>query len=191
MSRQNLRARLRRVMPRVAIAAGVCFVLRSFLRDTLLYRNGFVSALFDLVTFCLVAATLGYYGGRMLLWLKRRLFWRVRRRLVITYLFIGLTPILLLTALGLIFTLGVSISGLSRTVTAQVEQTDRQALANARTLADAFTRLPAGMDAQHTRMWLDEQTAMLQASSPGARAATIEDVRSCAAKRMAAHSRCC
>ena len=171
MSRQNLRARLRRVMPRVALAAGVCFVLRSFVRDTWLYRNGFVSTLFDLITFCLVAATLAYYGGRMLLWLKRRLFWRVRRRLVITYLFIGLTPILLLTALGLIFTLGVSISGLSRTVTAQVEQTNRQALANARTLADAFARLPASTDAPHTRMWLDEQTALVQASSPGARVA--------------------
>jgi phosphoserine phosphatase RsbU/P len=169
VSGQDWRARLRRVMPRVAIAAGVCFVLRSFLRDTLLYRNGFVSALFDLITFCLVAATLGYYGGRTLLWLKRRLFWRVRRRLVITYLFIGLTPIILLTTLGLIFTVGVSISGLSRTVTAQVEQTNRQALANARTLADAFARLPAGMDVHHTQMWLDEQTALLQASSPGVR----------------------
>ncbi|PYS92676.1 MAG: hypothetical protein DMF64_08350 [Acidobacteria bacterium] len=171
MSGRDLRARLRRLMPRVAIAAGVCFVLRSFVRDTLLYRNGFVSAVFDLITFCLVAATLGYYGGQMLLWLKRRLFWRVRRRLVITYLFIGLTPILLLTALGLIFTLGVSISGLSRTVTAQVEQTNRQALANARTLADAFARLPANTDAHHTQTWLDEQNMLLQASSPGARVA--------------------
>src|SRR5205085_7802197 len=74
-------------------------------------------------------------------------------------------------ALGLIVTLGVSISGLSRTVTAQIEQTNRQALANARTLADAFMRLPAGTDAQRTHIWLDEQTAMLQASSPGARVA--------------------
>src|SRR5207237_888981 len=165
------RARLRRVMPRVGVAAGVTFVVWSLVNDTLLYRNGVVGPLFGFVTFCLVAATIAYYGGRTLLWLKRKLFWRVRRRLVITYLFIGLTPIVLLTLLGLMFAFGVSFSSLSRSVTAQVDERNRQALANARALADAYARLPPNADAARVQAWLDEHNALLQASSPGARLA--------------------
>ena len=54
------RARLRRVMPRVGVAAGVTFVVWSLVNDTLLYRNGVVGPLFGFVTFCIVAATIAY-----------------------------------------------------------------------------------------------------------------------------------
>ena len=165
------RARLRWLMPRVGVAAGVTFVLWSLVHNTLLYRNSVVGTLFSLATFCLVAATIAYYGGHALLWLKRKLFWRVRRRLVITYLFIGLTPIILLTSLGLMFAFGVSLSGLSRTVTTQMDERNRQTLANTRTLADAFARLPPDADVVRVQAWLDEHNALLQASSPGARIA--------------------
>ena len=90
---------LRRVMPRAALVAGGLFVARLFVRDTRLYRETPVGLL-GVVAFCAVAFVLLYYGLKILVRLKRMLLWRVRRRLIITYLFVGLTPVVLLLALG-------------------------------------------------------------------------------------------
>lgn len=165
------RAWLRRAMPRVAIAAVAMLVARSFITGTSLYRDTFAGDLFGFLTFCAVLLAILYYGFRALRWLKRKLLWRVRRRLVITYLFVGLTPIILLALLGLLFTFGGSAQGLARIVTAQVNATERQTQASARSLAASFARLPANADDRAIQAWLDERLALLRASLPGARAA--------------------
>lgn len=166
----RLRVWLRRVMPRVAAVAGALFVVRLLLAQTKFLGTS-VGTLFESVTLLLVIFTATYYGFKALRWLRRRLLWRVRRRLAITYLFIGLTPIVLLTALGLMFALSTSIEGMARLVTIQVEETQRDALENARILADSFAALPANTDEARVRAWLDERTRLLQASMPGARLA--------------------
>src|SRR5215210_4172445 len=83
------RAWLRRVMPRVALAALALYVLRLLLQGTSVYRDTPLR-LVGLLALLAVAATGCYYGLKLLVRLKRRLLWRVRRRLVITYLFVGL-----------------------------------------------------------------------------------------------------
>ncbi|HEY0385949.1 MAG TPA: hypothetical protein VGC64_08050, partial [Pyrinomonadaceae bacterium] len=159
------------MMPGVAVAAAVLFILRMLFGWTRLYGEHPLGSLLEFLTFCAIAATASYYGFKALLWLKRRLLWRVRRRLVITYLFVGLTPIVLFLLLGLLSVFGGSNQAMSRIVAAQFNSTERQVRDNARSLADALTRLPASADGRALQSWLDERAMLLQASLPGARLA--------------------
>ncbi|MDX6693438.1 MAG: phosphoserine phosphatase RsbU/P [Blastocatellia bacterium] len=165
------RAWLGRVMPLVAGVAAVLFVLRMLLGGTRLYGDNFAGGALKSLTVAFVCAALVYYGLRGLLWIKRRLLWRVRRRLVITYLFVGLTPIVLFLLLGLLSAFGGSNQAMSRIVAAQFNATERQAREQARALSEAFARLPANTDARSLQAWLDERAAQLQVSLPGTRLA--------------------
>src|ERR687889_641657 len=91
------RESFRRAMPRVALAAVALFLLRLFVRDTSLYRDT-PFGLLGPFTFFVCACVVLYFGLKLAVRLKRMLLWRVRRRLVVTYLFVGLTPIVLLLA---------------------------------------------------------------------------------------------
>ncbi|HYE64954.1 MAG TPA: hypothetical protein VD966_05195, partial [Pyrinomonadaceae bacterium] len=162
---------LRRIMPRVAIAAAALFILRTLLGDTRLYGEHLVGVLLELVTLIVVCFTIIYYGLKGLLWLKRHLLWRVRRRLVVTYLFVGLTPIVLLVLLGLLSAFGGSSQAMARIVTAQLNASEKQSRTSARLLADALSRLPSNIEDQSIQAWLDEWTGLLQASLPGSRVA--------------------
>jgi sigma-B regulation protein RsbU (phosphoserine phosphatase) len=166
----NVRGWLRRTMPRVAIVAGLLLVVWMYISDTSFYRETFAGSSFGFITFVAVCFTCVYYGLKALRWLKRKLLWRVRRRLVITYLFVGLTPIILLALLGLLSAFGGSAQGIARIITAQVNATETQAQLSARSLADSFSRLPANTDDRAIQAWLDERVALLSASLPGARA---------------------
>ncbi|MBD0327160.1 MAG: hypothetical protein ICV68_12060 [Pyrinomonadaceae bacterium] len=155
----------------MAATAAVLFVLRMLLDETWLYGENFIGRWLEFLTTLVIVAALVYYGWRALLWLKRRLLWRVRRRLIITYLFVGLTPIVLFVLLGLLSAFGGSSQAMSRIVAAQFNTTERLVRENARALADAYSRLPPTTDTRALQSWLDERTALLQASLPGARVA--------------------
>ena len=162
---------LRRVMPRVAIVAGLLFSATVFISGTSIYQETLVGPLLRYLTFLAVFVTCVYYGFKALRWLKRKLLWRVRRRLVITYLFVGLTPIILLALLGLLSAFGGTGQGLARIITAQINTTEQQTQLSARGLADSLARLPANADDRSIQSWLDEHLALLRATLPGARAA--------------------
>ncbi|HYE14571.1 MAG TPA: SpoIIE family protein phosphatase [Pyrinomonadaceae bacterium] len=166
----RVRVWLRGVMPRVAAAAAVLFLLRLLLAGTRAYHETPLGLL-GLVTLLAVSATLTYYGLKFLVRLKRALLWRVRRRLVITYLFVGLTPVVLLLVLGLMVALGGSAQAMARVVTVQLSATERQALGSARALADALLAPPAGGDERAARAWLEERAGLLRSATPGARVA--------------------
>jgi sigma-B regulation protein RsbU (phosphoserine phosphatase) len=158
-------------MARVAVAAAVMFVVRALVRDTAFYRTTAFGSLFAFVTFALVALTVGYYGFKGLRWLKRKLLWRVRRRLIITYLFVGLTPIVLLGGLGFLFGYGMALNWMAGSVMTELRGAQGQTLATARAYADALAALPAETDARIMQKWLDERNALLQGALPGARVA--------------------
>jgi sigma-B regulation protein RsbU (phosphoserine phosphatase) len=162
---------LRRVMPHVAIVSSALLVVWLLFGDSQAFRQSSLGTFFGYLTFCAVCLTGLYYGVKALRWLKRKLLWRVRRRLVITYLFVGLTPIILLTLLGLVSAFGGSGQGMARIVTAQVNATERQTGSSARNLAEAFARLPSNADDRSIQTWLDERAALLRGSLPGARVA--------------------
>ena len=50
----------------------------------------------DTATTLAIAAALAYFIVQVVVQLQRRLLWRVRRRLVLSYVFIGLIPVVLL-----------------------------------------------------------------------------------------------
>ena len=164
----RVRDRLRVIMPRAALVAAGLFVLWVVLANTSLNETR-GDNLLDVVTFVVVCFTTLYFGLRGLRWLKRGLLWRVRRRLIITYLFIGLTPIVLLGLLALLTSLIFSGQALSRIVNVQVDTTERQALASTLILADSFSALPAGSDDRTVQRWLDDNASILQGSLPGVR----------------------
>ncbi len=162
---------LRRVMLHVAILATALYIIWLLVHNSRIYREHGISVLFDVITFLIVSAAAVYYGLKGLFWLKRRLLWRVRRRLVITYLFVGLTPIVLLVSLGILFAITVSVNNMARIVTMQLQETSRLAATSARNLTAELTRLPANADDSTVKSLLDRQIALLQSSLPGARLA--------------------
>jgi sigma-B regulation protein RsbU (phosphoserine phosphatase) len=155
-------------MPRVAIVAGGLVVLNLLFGNSWLFGENAVGVVLSLLTFCSVFVTVVYYLLKALVWLKRRLLWRVRRRLVVTYLFIGLTPIVLLASLGILSAFGGSSQAMSRIITSQLDTTERETLSAARNLADALAREPV-TDERSAKVWLDERAALLRASLPAAR----------------------
>lgn len=167
----SVRLWLRHVMPRVAIVAGILFSVLVFINNTSFYQETFLGPLLRALTILAVSLTTIYYGFKTLRWLKRKLLWRVRRRLVITYLFVGLTPIILLTLLGLLSAFGGTGQGIARIISAQINTTEQQTLSSARGLVESLTRLPANADDRSIQAWLDEHVALLRATLPGARAA--------------------
>jgi phosphoserine phosphatase RsbU/P len=168
---QHARDWLRVVMPHVAAAAALLFISQWLFGQTRLYGDNIIGGLLEFITFLVISFTTLYYCFKGLRWLKRRLLWRVRRRLVITYLFVGVTPIVLLGMLGFLFATSASIAEAPRTVMMHLEETKKRSLLSARALGLGFSRLPADADDRRIKSWLDEQAALLQASLPGARVA--------------------
>ncbi|HEV2708355.1 MAG TPA: SpoIIE family protein phosphatase [Pyrinomonadaceae bacterium] len=166
---RRVRVWLRRVMPRVAVVAGALLVLRLFAANA--FINTAAGRLFNAVVILLVLCSLLYYGSKSLRWAKRKLLWRVRRRLVITYLFVGLTPIVLLGLLGLLASVLGAGQAMSRVVIVHVNATERHTLDSARTLADAVSTLPPTTTQREAQAWLAERASLIRATLPGARVA--------------------
>jgi sigma-B regulation protein RsbU (phosphoserine phosphatase) len=162
------RESFRRAMPRVALAAAALFLLRLFVRDTSLYKDT-PFGLLGPVTFIVCAGVVLYFSLKLAVRLKRKLLWRVRRRLIITYLFVGLTPVVLLLVLGALLATGGSSQAMVRVVTVEIEATERHALEGARTLAEGLARLAPGAPEREAQGWLDERAVLLRGALPGAR----------------------
>ncbi|MDQ3254005.1 MAG: hypothetical protein M3R15_08880, partial [Acidobacteriota bacterium] len=171
----NMRVFLRRVMPRVALAAAVLFVVWLLINDRPFYRDRTSTGWFGFLTFMVITATLIYYGWWAAWWAKRKLLWRVRRRLAITYIFIGLTPIVLLAVLGIFAAMVGSQQAMVRIVAAEVKATDQHVRTSARTLAEELNRMPANASDQTVRAWLEERMAFVRATLPGAGVAVWRD----------------
>jgi sigma-B regulation protein RsbU (phosphoserine phosphatase) len=167
----RFRAWLRRIMPRVAIAAAVLLIARMLLRHTFIFGDHFVGGLLEFISSCLIFITVLYYGLKALRWMKRRLLWRVRRRLVVTYLFVGLTPVVLLALFGMVASFGVSSEAMARIVASQMNATDDETVRSAQAIADAFAQFPANTTDQAVQAWLDERAGLVRGSLPGARVA--------------------
>jgi len=167
----GVRLWLRRVMPRVAIAAAVLFVTWLLLSRTFLFGENPLGALLEFITTLAVFITVVYYGFKIFRYLKLRLLWRVRRRLAITYVFVGLTPIVLLVLLGILSAMIGAGQAMSRIVAVGMSACERQTLASAHALYDGVSRLPPDAGNRVVQTWLDERTAQLQTTLPGARVA--------------------
>jgi sigma-B regulation protein RsbU (phosphoserine phosphatase) len=105
----NLRARMTAagLWPRGWVARGACYSLGSaiglFILEMLLklIAPKISDSLGGWVDFLLFVAAL-LFSVLAFRWLKRKLLWRLRNRLIVTYVFIGVIPAVLLIAMGLI-----------------------------------------------------------------------------------------
>src|SRR6266849_7757243 len=100
--REGLGGALLYTMPGRAIVIGFAIKLAVFLVGLAI---GHVPAFFtvvDTVAGLAVAAGLVYFAFRVLVLAKRRLLWRVRRKLIVSYMFIGFVPAFLLVAFSLL-----------------------------------------------------------------------------------------
>lgn len=169
-SAERVRAWLRRVMPHVGLAAVVIFVGWVAVKQLGLNRVRAVAAFFDWA-FVVVYVAAIYFGLRALRWLKNKLLWRVRRRLIVTYLFVGLTPIILLATLGALTALVGLNQVMTRVVKVHLGAQESQTYQAARTLARSFAQQSTKFNDQTLQTWLDERAALLRATLPGARVA--------------------
>jgi sigma-B regulation protein RsbU (phosphoserine phosphatase) len=109
LSLRTLRFRLLAmgVLPRTRLARAACYLLGLDLllfglqRLFLIFRVSFGQALSGWVGIlsALAIVTLALLAYR---WLKARLLWRLRNRLIVTYVFIGVIPVVLLVAMAFI-----------------------------------------------------------------------------------------
>src|SRR3954447_14648830 len=111
--REGVRGALLHTLPGRAIVIGLAIKLAVFFVGI---ASGGVPPFFavvDTVAGLAAAVGLAYFTFRLIVLAKRRLLWRVRRKLILSYVFIGFVPALLLVAFSLLcgFLLFYSFSG--------------------------------------------------------------------------------
>jgi phosphoserine phosphatase RsbU/P len=84
-----------------ALLVGASVKLIAFLLSLVAGRSRGLDAVDAIGDIALVAATVAF-GYRVYLDVKRRLLWRVRRKLIVSYIFIGFVPVLLIISFFLV-----------------------------------------------------------------------------------------
>ena len=109
-----------------AFLVGASVKLVAFLLSLILGRSRGLDAFDAIGDVALVAATVAL-GYRLYVDLKRRLLWRVRRKLIVSYIFIGFVPVLLIISFfmvsGALLFFNVSAYMLRSRLAALVDQT--------------------------------------------------------------------
>jgi len=100
--REGVRGALLHTLPGRAIVIGVAVKLAVALIGAALGGVGPFLSVVDTVAVLAAASGLAVFGFRLLVLAKRRLLWRVRRKLILSYVFIGFVPALLLVAFALL-----------------------------------------------------------------------------------------
>ena len=96
-----IRAWLVGTFPGRALLVGASIKIVAFLLSLVVGRSRGLDAFDAIGDVALVTATVAV-GYRIYLDLKRRLLWRVRRKLIVSYIFIGFVPVLLIIAFFLV-----------------------------------------------------------------------------------------
>jgi sigma-B regulation protein RsbU (phosphoserine phosphatase) len=86
------------IVERSFLRLSLTVLLVLFLRFTHIWRSGFA----DVLLFCFIAPLVIFGIILLYRWIFRHLLWRVRNRLVVTYLLMGLAPVVLFVTLALI-----------------------------------------------------------------------------------------
>src|SRR5712691_6171298 len=140
---------LHRTLPGRAIVVGVAVKLAVFaVRLAGASVPAFVGVV-DTVAGLAIAAGAGYFLIQLFLLAKRRLLWRVRRKLILSYIFIGFVPAILIVAFFVLGALLLFFNFSSYLVQAEVRSlNDRVRLAA--TSAALEIQRDGGRDAQDT-----------------------------------------
>ena len=133
-------------------------------------------AVVDTVAGLAIAAGAAVFLVQLFLLARRRLLWRVRRKLILSYIFIGFVPAILIVVFFLLGALLLFFNFSSYLVQAEVRAlNDRVRLAA--TSAALEIQRDGGRD---TRGTLDRLQRGLESEFPGSSAAVVPDHRACA-----------
>ena len=100
--REGVKGALLHTLPGRTIVIGLAIKAVLAVVGLLLGRVPAFFAVVDTVAGLAVAVGLAYFGFRLIVLAQRRLLWRVRRKLILSYVFIGLIPALLLVLFSLL-----------------------------------------------------------------------------------------
>src|SRR5262245_24228639 len=100
--REGIRGALLHTLPGRAIVIGVAVKLAVTAIGAVLGGVGPFLGVVDTVAVLAAATGVAVFGFRLIVEAKRRLLWRVRRKLIISYVFIGLFPAMLLVLFALL-----------------------------------------------------------------------------------------
>jgi len=127
---------------------------------------------------------LAIFIGRLIGLARRRLLWRVRRKLILSYIFVGLVPALLIIVFCLLcgFLLFGTLS--QYMVETRMQSAIEQAQFLARTTAIELARITTLEEAQ---AYLQRKQALLATRYPEASLAVVPAGRTCAGARRVRH----
>ncbi|MGQ0733946.1 MAG: PP2C family protein-serine/threonine phosphatase [Acidobacteriota bacterium] len=94
--------RMVRSLPGRALLVGLAIKAATKLIEAIVSEPGEAVATVDAVGSLALLFAAGYGVARTVIWAKRRLLWRVRRKLILSYIFVGLVPGLLIIAFFLL-----------------------------------------------------------------------------------------
>jgi phosphoserine phosphatase RsbU/P len=167
---------LQRTLPGRAIVVGVAVKLAVL---AVRLAGGSVPAfvgVIDTVAGVAIAAGAAYFLTQLFLLAKRRLLWRVRRKLILSYIFIGFVPAILIVAFFVLGALLLFFNFSSYLVQADVQSLDDRVRLAATSAALEIQR-GAGRDARGT---LGRLQGGLQSEFPGASTAVVRADQTCA-----------
>lgn len=166
---------LHRTLPGRAIIVGVAVKLAVFaVRLAGANVPAFVGVI-DTVAGLAIAAGAAYFLIQLFLLAKRRLLWRVRRKLILSYIFIGFVPAILIVAFFVLGALLLFFNFSSYLVQAEVRSLDDRVRLAATSAALEIQR-DGGRDA---RGRLNRLQSGLRSEFPGASAAVVPAGRTC------------
>jgi hypothetical protein len=116
-------------------------------------------AVVDTVAGLAAAIGLGYFAFRLIVLAKRRLLWRVRRKLILSYVFIGFVPALLLVAFSLLCGFLLFYNFSSYLVQSRLQRAERAGAASSRRAPRSRSSAPAAATSPRSRAPAGERGA--------------------------------
>jgi phosphoserine phosphatase RsbU/P len=171
---------LLRTLPGRALVVGAAIRLFAWLAQLIVGRTPLTDAVGTVGTLALLAAV-AFFAARLIKLARRRLLWRVRRKLILSFIFVGLVPALLIIVFFALCGMLLFSSISSYVVQARVRSLSEQAQFIAQTTAIELSRAQGRMDLADR---LERKQATLESRYPEASLALVPVSRTCQADAL-------
>src|SRR5215203_355595 len=169
---------LLRTLPGRALVVGAAIRLFAWLAQLVVGRTPLTDAVGTVGTLALLAAVT-FFAARLIKLARRRLLWRVRRKLILSFIFVGLVPALLIIVFFALCGMLLFSSISSYVVQARVRSLSEQAQFIAQTTAIELSRSPLDLADR-----LERKQATLESRYPEASLALVPVSRTCESEAL-------
>ncbi|HEY7791876.1 MAG TPA: SpoIIE family protein phosphatase [Vicinamibacterales bacterium] len=181
-ARGGVRHALLETIPGRILILGIIIKVLVSLARGVAGGGSFLAALDGIGSLALIVG-FGYFLFRLLALARRRLLWRVRRKLILSYIFIGVVPALLIAAFFLLSGLLLFYNFSSYLVQSRLDVIQDRALAAARQTATELRQAPAAPGQVQA---LGRERDVLAEQYPAASVALVPVSRTCSTNAQAA-----